>query len=719
MTSMKSVSNTLSQKENTKLEENKQSSSSSTSTDSTHDSNPKNLKYIFVNNNKSYELNMILYEEKIKIKIYPLSEGKEKYFYQKEFTQENLGQINKVFHLCTDIEDSFVYFDRLFSDKQNKLTVNEVNDVIKLEKKIKLSPTLKIEIPKIIVQEEKNTLNKEINNKKEINPIDNLCDIENISPLNIANEKLLTENKKNKIHNFLYNNIKEESDIIELPEEQEDENEILENEMSKKNNLLNTSRIKSNNINNISTEEKKQQNNNNSLLNKKRTTTNSDLLSDISFNSFSNENEGVNMPQKKPKNNLAKEDFLKIFSDNNSINSGESSEKFFTKIQKNLNLEKIKNKEKDNIINNLIEIPNKKNFEFNPEIKKEEKNENGEGNYLFSDTDSCDEINDDIEFFSNKSNKSPTITPIGGKINNFNDFKENKFELFNKEQHYNNGKYENNNSINNNNFYLDKNYNNCISSIQNIKIGEGNNINNIPSWKMNNLYNMSNNSKLKKNYKNNSDNSYKIIHKNFIENFDNDNYGLFNEHKNILNNSFSIESDIIKGYPDIDFIIKYLKNKFNKKLVDGIRIYQASINGAKAEDFHSSCDGTTNIIIIIKTKDGKKFGGYTSKGFNSFNRSCYDDTAFLFSIDKREIYPNIKGKYAIESYYNLGPCFSGDSIKIFDNFFERGGITTKNCGNFEMNEDYQINSGKKAFEIEEIEVIEFIEMKDDDDNNNS
>jgi hypothetical protein len=119
---------------------------------------------------------------------------------------------------------------------------------------------------------------------------------------------------------------------------------------------------------------------------------------------------------------------------------------------------------------------------------------------------------------------------------------------------------------------------------------------------------------------------------------------------------------------------------------------------------------------LIKTKDGKKFGGYTSIGFSSFNRSYHDDTAFIFSIDKREIYPNIHGKSAVDSFYNLGPCFSGDSIKIFDNFLSMEGLIAKNGGNFEMNEDYQINCGKRTFEVEEIEVLEFIEKKDDNNN---
>jgi hypothetical protein len=44
------------------------------------------------------------------------------------------------------------------------------------------------------------------------------------------------------------------------------------------------------------------------------------------------------------------------------------------------------------------------------------------------------------------------------------------------------------------------------------------------------------------------------------------------------------------------------------------------------------------------------------------------------------------------------------------------GLIAKNGGNFEMNEDYQINCGKRTFEVEEIEVLEFIEKKDDNNN---
>ena len=52
-----------------------------------------------------------------------------------------------------------------------------------------------------------------------------------------------------------------------------------------------------------------------------------------------------------------------------------------------------------------------------------------EDNLLFSEEDSSDQIYDDCDFLSNKSNKSPTITPIGIKINNINELNENNFKL--------------------------------------------------------------------------------------------------------------------------------------------------------------------------------------------------------------------------------------------------------------------------------------------------
>ena len=711
MASISPMPNSVKPSEISKIEDTKPNSFSSN--DSTHESNPKNQKFFFENNNQSYAVYLIFYEEKIKIKVNRVPEGRDEFFFEREISQDELMKINRVFRFCNNIEESFDYFNTLFSDKQNPLNIKEETDKLILNKKIKLSLPLMIEIPKKKFKNEimnfiqnnnlinnnnliiKNDLIQENKNKNDIdksislniinfNEDEDNKDTENILPLNITDE-----NKKNKLYNYLYNS-KAENDILELPEEENDNNEI-EEETSKKNLINNIPKTKSKN--NINEEIKK---NNSSLLNKKRISDSSDM----SFNSVSNENEfgnynssnNINIINKKSKNNPAKESLLKLLSDNSSVKSGES-EKFFVKIQKNLNLEKNKNKNSADLSLNQ----DKKNIDN----KKEE-----DRSYLFGDEDSSEYIKDDIDLFSNKSNISPTITPTPVEVKNnnkINDLNESNFKL----HIFNN---------NENNDYISKNFyefKNCIQGVQNIQIKD--------SWKESNInyYNNKNNelkdSRKSKFYK--PDKSYRIIHKNYIEYCTTEISYLFGEEMNKINNkSFSVDSSIISGYSEFDFIIHYLKKKINKEIIDSIRIYQATENGATAADFHRECDQNTNIIVLIKTNDGKKFGGYTSVGFSNFYRSYHDDTAFLFSIDKREIYPNIKGKSAVDSFYNFGPCFSGDSIKIYDNFLKNGGVTVKNSGNFETNEEFQINDGKMAFGVEEIEVLEFLERKNDEDN---
>ena len=713
MASISPMPNPVKPSEISKIEDTKPNSFSSN--DSTHESNPKNQKFFFENNNQSYAVYLIFYEEKIKIKVNRVPEGRDEFFFEREISQDELMKINRVFRFCNNIEESFDYFNTLFSDKQNPLNIKEETDKLILNKKIKLSLPLMIEIPKKKFKNEimnfiqnnnlinnnnliiKNDLIQENKNKNDIdksislniinfNEDEDNKDTENILPLNITDE-----NKKNKLYNYLYNS-KAENDILELPEEENDNNEIDE-ETSKKNLINNIPKTKSKN--NINEEIKK---NNSSLLNKKRISDSSDM----SFNSVSNENEfgnynssnNINIINKKSKNNPAKESLLKLLSDNSSVKSGES-EKFFVKIQKNLNLEKNKNKNSADLSLNQ----DKKNIDN----KKEE-----DRSYLFGDEDSSEFIKDDIDLFSNKSNKSPTITPIGVKNNNkINDLNESNFKL----HIFNN---------NENNDYISKNFyefKNCIQGVQNIQIKDSWKESNINYYnnKNNELKDSSNKNKKSKFYK--PDKSYRIIHKNYIEYCTTEISYLFGEEMNKINNkSFSVDSSIISGYSEFDFIIHYLKKKINKEIIDSIRIYQATENGATAADFHRECDQNTNIIVLIKTNDGKKFGGYTSVGFSNFYRSYHDDTAFLFSIDKREIYPNIKGKSAVDSFYNFGPCFSGDSIKIYDNFLKNGGVTVKNSGNFETNEEFQINDGKMAFGVEEIEVLEFLERKNDEDN---
>jgi len=169
----------------------------------------------------------------------------------------------------------------------------------------------------------------------------------------------------------------------------------------------------------------------------------------------------------------------------------------------------------------------------------------------------------------------------------------------------------------------------------------------------------------------------------------------------------SLESKILPHFADYEFIINYLRNDLNLNVRKSIKIYRASEDGDQAQIFHSLCDNNTNIIVLIKTKDKKIFGGFTSKGFNTSNSNIIDNSAFVFSFENKQIYHVKKDKNAISCYGNCGPCFT-QILYIPDKFLINPSYTFIKNLNYLTTEDYQINDGNKFFVIEEVEVIELL-----------
>lgn len=98
-------------------------------------------------------------------------------------------------------------------------------------------------------------------------------------------------------------------------------------------------------------------------------------------------------------------------------------------------------------------------------------------------------------------------------------------------------------------------------------------------------------------------------------------------------------------------------------------IYQASIDGYKAADFHSKCDGKMPTIVIIRNDKGKTFGGFSTVPWESSGKNCSDDGARLFSYDLKQVFGQKDNKdKALKFRNSSGPCFgSNDDLEIMDN----------------------------------------------------
>ena len=91
-------------------------------------------------------------------------------------------------------------------------------------------------------------------------------------------------------------------------------------------------------------------------------------------------------------------------------------------------------------------------------------------------------------------------------------------------------------------------------------------------------------------------------------------------------------------------------------------IYKASQYGCESSSFHIKCDKKLNTLVIIKSKNGNLFGGYTEQSWSGSCDRKADSNAFIFSLINKLNEPIL-----IECFQNdviccrssYGPIFGG------------------------------------------------------------
>ena len=218
--------------------------------------------------------------------------------------------------------------------------------------------------------------------------------------------------------------------------------------------------------------------------------------------------------------------------------------------------------------------------------------------------------------------------------------------------------------------------------------------------------------------------------KNYYQTSENNNYPQENRipsysrtNPNLSNHNFSdglIDSKIV-NFDDIIFIQNRIK-KIHPKIKDVYfnLCYRATEDGDKAADFHKKCDTIGPNVVIIKTRKGNIFGGFTFKNWEHLPRdidikrpnlgsASRDSNAFGFSVNNQKIYNNEKpNEFAIWCNKNFGPTFKNNLFQIFDSCMKKGGYCSiRNNSHFggQMT-DYEISGGESKFKVDELEVFE-------------
>ena len=190
---------------------------------------------------------------------------------------------------------------------------------------------------------------------------------------------------------------------------------------------------------------------------------------------------------------------------------------------------------------------------------------------------------------------------------------------------------------------------------------------------------------------------------------------------NMLTDPKSYFNSKIANYDDIIFLIDRLKDIHPKiKDVSFTLVYRASEDGDRAADFHQKCDKIGPNVVLIKTKRGNIFGGFTLKNWEHMPRdidvnrpnlgsASRDSKAFGFSVNNQKIYNNERPtEFAIWCNRNYGPTFKNNLFQIFDCCMKKGGYCSiRSNSHFGGQQyDYEISGGESRFRVEDLEVFE-------------
>ena len=184
---------------------------------------------------------------------------------------------------------------------------------------------------------------------------------------------------------------------------------------------------------------------------------------------------------------------------------------------------------------------------------------------------------------------------------------------------------------------------------------------------------------------------------------------LVDDEKNDLFKSQIIDKNDEKRKEEINKIKEWLV----KPIKEIKKIYDTSSDTANAGCFHRKCDNKGPTLILIKSTNGSRFGGYTSENWGATHGACIkDDTAFLFSLTHKKKFKVDLPTFAIHNNRNFGPIFGdnngdGHDILISNYCTQNNESHTSGCY-YPLDSKYFLNNGTKNFTVQVYEVYQIL-----------
>ena len=180
-------------------------------------------------------------------------------------------------------------------------------------------------------------------------------------------------------------------------------------------------------------------------------------------------------------------------------------------------------------------------------------------------------------------------------------------------------------------------------------------------------------------------------------------YGKINVQKFYLTEIFQSKEEFSKLINSINYFSP------EDNIYSVILCYKSDVDGDVPTLFYEKCK-YENLLVVVETMNGKRFGGFTTKGY-SYNKTydqVEDKYSFLFSLDENKIFHINKTSKAFRLIKDGFFVFGDDDLVIKPNFRNGQMAYTSFPKSFgDPNKDTldQLTGGEWEFEIKSIEIF--------------
>ena len=171
-----------------------------------------------------------------------------------------------------------------------------------------------------------------------------------------------------------------------------------------------------------------------------------------------------------------------------------------------------------------------------------------------------------------------------------------------------------------------------------------------------------------------------------------------------------IDSNILKNKEERIMVCNWIKQ--NAKIKFNL-LYKVSRDGDRISTFTEKVKGHLPTLILIKSKSGYKFGGYTTVEWNMTGSYTYkeDKNAFIFSVNNKQKFNIKKGNEssAICGDPNHFAFGGGHDLTIWDNCTSNDNSKDYLSSiSYNITSKYELTGGSKSFYVDELEVYQVI-----------